>query len=195
MRVRRSRKYIQPTLDSSVFKEPPRCFGGKSSHPRTARPVTTKAPMHVILRSRLAKDNWSLNVTHDRRQEIENTIRKQAKLFNINLYKMAVNQNHVHILMKLYTRDSFSKFIKAVSGITASIALGVKKGHRLGLRFWYSRPFSRIVAWAKDFFNTREYVIRNDMESFGIIPYLPRGKNKKKYKYKYEKTPIPAFIG
>jgi hypothetical protein len=100
-----------------------------------------------------------------------------------------------HLLIKLYDRDSFSKFIKAVSGITARLALGVKKGTRLGLKFWASRPFSRIVAWAKDFFNTREYVIRNDLESYGVIPYAPRAGKKKKYKYKYNKTPIPAFIG
>jgi REP element-mobilizing transposase RayT len=198
MKVRRCKKYIQPSLDSSIFKEPPKCFGGeylKNSHPRTARPVTTKAAMHVVLRSRIANNEWALNSTNNRKKEIEDRIRKQTKLFNIKLYQMAVNQNHIHLLIKLYTKDSFSKFIKAITGITASIALGVKKGKSLGIKYWESRPFSRIVAWAKDYFNTREYVIRNDLESYGIIPYAPRAGNKKKYKYKYEKTPIPLFIG
>jgi hypothetical protein len=79
-----------------------------------------------------------------------------------------------HLLIKLYTRDSFSKFIKAVSGIIARITLGVERGKSLGLRFWDSRPFSRIVEWSKAYFAAKEYVIRNDLESYGIIPYMPR---------------------
>jgi REP element-mobilizing transposase RayT len=199
MSNRHRKNYFQPSLDSSIFKETPKYFGGenlKNSNPKTARPVTTKNAMHVVLRSKLANNTgWSFCVSNSRKQEIEKRIRDQASLFNIKIYQMAVNSNHLHLLIKLYTRESFSKFIKAISGIIARIALGVKKGNRLGLKFWDSRPFSRIVDWAKDYFITKEYVLRNDLESCGVIPYVPRGKNKNKYKYKYEKTPIPVFIG
>jgi REP element-mobilizing transposase RayT len=198
MNNRHRKKYFQPSLDSSIFKETPKYFGGeylKNSNPKKARPVTTKNAMHVVLRSKLANNTgWSLCVSHDRKQEIENVIREQARLFNIRIYQMAVNSNHLHLLIKLYTRESFSKFIKAISGIIARIALGVKKGKRLGLKFWDSRPFSRIVEWSKGYFKAKEYVIRNDLESCGIIPYAPRGNHTKKYKYKYEKTPIPVLI-
>ena len=41
---------------------------------------------------------------------------------------------------------------------------------------------------------TVSYVTRNDLESYGVIPYAPRAGTKKKYKYRYERTPIPAAV-
>jgi REP element-mobilizing transposase RayT len=179
-----NKKYIQPVLDSSLFKDTPKHFGGsylKNSNPRTARPISTKNAMHVVLRSFIAKDELSLS-HYKRRAKIEDTIRKQAELFNIKIYQMAINSNHIHLLIKLYTRESFSKFIKAVSGLIARITLRVERGKALGLKFWNNRPFSRIVEWSKGYFAAKEYVIRNDLESYDIIPYTPRRYGRHKYK-------------
>jgi hypothetical protein len=78
-----------------------------------------------------------------------------------------------HLLIKLYSRDSFSKFIKAVSGIIARIVLGVEKGKNWGLKFWEGIPFSRIINdWAKGYITVKEYITRNELESCGVIPYV-----------------------
>jgi hypothetical protein len=110
-----------------------------------------------------------------RKGRIENVIKRQAKLFNIKLYSMAV-------------------FIKAVSGLIARITLGVEKGKQLGLRFWEGVPFSRIIDWGKGYFTVKEYILRNELESCGVIPYAHKGKTKDKAKYRYEKTPLPAGL-
>jgi putative transposase len=195
--VKTNKRYIQQSLDSSIFKTTPKHFGGsylKNSHARIARPVSTKNAMHVVLRSELARNEWALNSSKNK-ECIENVIKKQVRTFNIKLYCMTVNANHIHLLIKLYNRDSFSKFIKAVSGIIARIVLGVEKGKKWGLKFWEGIPFSRIITdWGKGYLTVKEYIMRNDLESCRIIPYFPRGKLKDKYKCRYEKTPIPPEL-
>jgi hypothetical protein len=45
MKVKRNKRYIQPSLDSSIFKETPKHFGGEylaGSHSKTPRPISTK---------------------------------------------------------------------------------------------------------------------------------------------------------
>ena len=132
-----------------------------------------------------------------RRERIENIIKQQAKTFNVRVYAMAVNNTHIHILLKLYTRDSFKKFVKAISGIIARITLGAEKGKNLGFKFWKGIPFSRIVSWAKDYFSTKQYILCNELEALGVIPYLPRSRRKAgcrdKAKYKYH-IPIPEWL-
>jgi REP element-mobilizing transposase RayT len=203
----------QLSLDGSMFRDAPKEFGGaslKNSHPKTARPVTTKKAMHVVLRSRIANNAWVLAGNQDikarnckgkdsfisaykRRMRIECIIREQADHFGIRIYQLAVNQNHIHVLLKLQYIGSFSKFVKAISSCIARLVLGVKKGVMRGIRFWDGRPFSRIVEWARDYLNAREYVFRNDLEGCGVIPYSPRRKSKKKYRYRYQKEALPVF--
>jgi REP element-mobilizing transposase RayT len=166
----------QPTLDNSIFKEPPKEFGGsllKKSNPKMARPITTKKPMHIVMRSRIAKYDWSF-LHYTKRKKIEEIIQKQARTFDIKIYKLAICYNHLHMLIKLQNRESFAKFIKSISGLIAKLVIGGEKGNKKGIKLWDSRPFSRIVEWIRDFLNAKEYVILNKKEAAGLIPYQPR---------------------
>lgn len=177
---KKASKPVQLSLSSSVFKEPPKKFGGslfKNSNPKIARPITTQKAMHIVMRSSIAKYEWSF-LYYKNRKKIENTIRKQAEKFNIRIYKLGICYNHFHILIKLQTRESYAKFIRAISGLIAKIVLGAEKGNKKGIRFWDSRPFSRITEWVKDFINAKEYVVLNKKEAEGVVPYQPR-----KYRY------------
>jgi REP element-mobilizing transposase RayT len=177
---KRISRHKQPPLDNSIFKETPKEFGGsllKKSHPKIARPLTTKKPMHVVMRSRIAKYEWSF-LHYTKRKKIEDIILKQARTFDIKIYKLAICYNHLHMLIKLQNRESFAKFIKSISGLIAKIVIGAEKGNKRGVRLWDSRPFSRIVEWIRDYLNAKEYVTLNKKEAAGIIPYQPR-----KYRY------------
>jgi putative transposase len=171
-----NRRCFQQSLDTSVFKNIPKEFGGENlkSHAKTARPITTKQAMHMVLRSSLATHDLSF-LHKKRRKKIEAIILTQAKKFYIKIYRLAINSNHVHALIKLSDRASYKKFIRSVSGLIARLVLGVKRGRALLLpKFWDYLPFTRIVAWGSDFNTTAEYIVQNILESEGLIPYKNR---------------------
>jgi hypothetical protein len=89
-----------------------------------------------------------------------------------------------HLLIKLYNRDSFKKFIRAIAGLIAKTTLGVERGRALYKKFWNYRPFSRIIDWAKGYFIAKNYIIQNHMEATGAVPYQLR-----KHKYKCSTSP------
>lgn len=86
--------------------------------------------------------------------------------------------NHLHLHIKLSNRYTYKPFIRAV---TAAIAMAVtgrnrwapqsgQRGHQENLRrlkFWDYRPFSRIVTTKRGFFNLRNYIRINQLESYG----------------------------
>lgn len=39
---------------------------------------------------------------------------------------------------------------------------------------WQYRPFSRVVNWGQDFKSCAKYLLRNNLEAFGFIPYKPQ---------------------
>jgi REP element-mobilizing transposase RayT len=173
---RNCRRCYQLSLDDNLFKKAPAEFGGellKKSHAKCARPISTKCALHVVLRSTLAKDKLSF-LSCKRRAQIENTIRKQAATFNIKIYRLAINSNHVHLLVKFYERESYRMFIRAITGLIAGITLGIKRGKAMLVKFWDYRPYTRIISWGRDFKITSEYVIQNILEATGVVPYKER---------------------
>ncbi len=168
------RKNQQLLLDQS-FKIK-KVFGGSllnKSHAKIARPISTKEAMHVVLRSSLAKGKFSMLEKH-RAKKIRYTIDQQAKKFGIKIYEVANVGNHIHMLVLATHRHLFKNFLRAISGIIARITLGVERGKSKALKFWDQRPFTRIVAWMRDFRRAQSYVIQNFNEAMGLVPYKPR---------------------
>ncbi|MDZ4660017.1 MAG: transposase [Pseudomonadota bacterium] len=177
------RKNQQLLLDQSFkFK---RYFGGtllKNSNAKTARPISTKEAMHIVMRSSLAKGKHSMlqkNLAH----KIRMTIDMQAKRFHVKVYEFANVGNHIHLLVRASHRDLFKGFLRAISGLIARISLGVERGCAKALKFWDQRPFTRIVSWKRDFEGVKKYVVQNFNEAMGFIPFTPR-----KYMSKYIST-------
>jgi len=74
-------------------------------------------------------------------------------------------------------RKGFISFLRAISGVIARIALGAERGHaklKEAAQFWDQRPWTRILAWMKDFENVKKYVQQNFNEAMGFVPYKPR---------------------
>jgi hypothetical protein len=44
---------------------------------------------------------------------------------------------------------------------------------KLTKKFWDYRPFSRVVEWSKAYRIAKDYVLLNQLEGLGIIPYQP----------------------
>jgi REP element-mobilizing transposase RayT len=140
------------------------------SNPKTARPVAVKQAMHLVLRSSLARNEFSL-LLHDR--AIHRILQRLAKRFGIRLYDVANAGNHLHLIVRLPHRDALTPFLKAASGLIARLVLGVERGHkwserpgpRIGVewptRFWDARPWSRIVSFGPDFKQLKDYLMLN----------------------------------
>ncbi len=92
----------------------------------------------------------------------------------VKVYRFANSGNHLHLVILPRSRPAFQAFIRAVSGLIARITLKVERGRALGIRFWDARPFTRILAWGRDFRRTSDYLLRNTLEALGFIPYRPR---------------------
>lgn len=147
-------------------------FGGSllKGHAKIKRPISLKHAMHVVLRSSQARGAKSLlNFKHVDR--IHCVIEKQAKASGIKIYRCENVGNHIHLVLKIYNRELFFKFLRAISGVIARIATGAEKNHAVldqSLRFWDSRPFSRIVEWGRSFKNLMAYMDKNAMQAIGF---------------------------
>jgi len=136
------------------------------------RPVDPSKPLHLVFRSERAKGNWSLK----RFKHIEH-IRKLtyglAKINQVRIIQYANAGNHLHLLVHAKDRNGFKRFTRTLSGLVARLVTGAKKGNPVG-KFWDTLFFSRVVEWGRAYFSAKGYVLQNELESNGIIPYSPR---------------------
>ena len=150
-----------------------RSFGGdllKKAKNRTARPLSTKKSMHIVLRSEHAKGEWSFK-TRRNRQIVAQATEKAAQKFGVKIYKFASGGNHLHLLVKLGNRFAYRGFIRALTGTIALQITAANKYKKIGKKFWSGRPFSRIVEWGSAFRLALDYVMLNQLEAAGVFPY------------------------
>lgn len=151
-------------------------FGGsllRNSHAKEKRPVTVKSPMHLVLRSEIAKGPKSMLNIERRVQKI---IYQQGRKFGVKIYRLSNVGNHLHILILPRSRRAFQGFIRAISGLVARAAMRAERGRSKGQRFWDQRPFSRVISWGRDYANACEYLLQNTLEALGFLPYRPRSR-------------------
>ena len=172
-------------------------FGGsllKLSHAKTARPLSSKQALHVVLRSDFAQGERSL-LRHER--VIRNMLLRQGRRHGVKVYRVANAGNHLHLLVRFTKRRGLQNFLRGSSGLIARKVLGAERGRakmrdpdrapgpRAGFhtesmsqnkaftserqRFWSQRPFTRIVSWGKDFDSVLAYVKLNSLEALGFL--------------------------
>jgi hypothetical protein len=151
-------------------------FGGaylKNSHAKTKRPITLKTPMHLVMRSELAKGPYSLLKFERRVQKI---IYDQGRKFGVKVYRLANAGNHLHLIILPRSRRAFLGFVRAISGLIARATLKVQRGSAKGLKFWDKRPFTRIVSWGREYRDVCDYLLQNTLEAMGFLPFRPRAR-------------------
>jgi putative transposase len=181
----------------TMFKTEPRFFGGKLLHGRrrSRRPLSSKEPIHLVIRSVWAVGRHSL-LRRENKREIENLITIFSHRFGVKVYRRAVASNHVHLVIRPIARTLYNKFIRALSGKIASQVMrgqsfkefksllageGVHASKEIqgkGQRFWQFRPFTRVLFWGRDYRQACGYVTQNLMEAIGFIDYQPRGPDR-----------------
>jgi hypothetical protein len=154
-------------------------FGGTRlrGNAREERPISAKRPMHLVMKSSLAKGELSF-LRACRAKRIESLVFRMGREHKVKVYRFANSGNHLHILVLPSSRKAFNRYIRALSGVIARVTLNVQRGNGLRLKFWDARPFTRIVEWGRAFKSVCNYILKNTLEAIGFIPYQPRGRRK-----------------
>lgn len=130
-------------------------FGGsllKNSHAKTARPFSSKASMHIVL-----KAHTQALKHYDRR--VESVIEVQARKHFIKLYSIQNPGNHIHLVLRAKNKDLLKNFLRAICGLIPRLL------SQAGL--WMQRPFSRIIRWGRSFQTIKNYMTINQYEAQG----------------------------
>lgn len=148
------------------------------------RSFTARKALHIVLRSDKAKGRRSLK---NNDALVRKVLNKFSKRFRVKIYQLAICGNHIHCLAKAPTRRDLQNFFRVFAGQVAQEILRKyplqkweEKAFRGGTHkknqktFWSYLLYSRVVSWGRDFGNVRRYIIRNVLETFGLIAYQPR---------------------
>ena len=134
--------------------------------------------MHLVLRSDRARGAKSL-LKYD--AVVRAVIEKIASRHGVRIYRIVNAGNHLHITLRLSKQFLWKGFISGVTGGIAR-ALGFKRDSAMQ-GFWNSRPFTRLIAWGKDYNVVKDYHVLNQLEADGIVP--PRSQMLKLERWRY----------
>jgi len=158
-------------------------FGGSGlkSHPKVARPISTKDLMHVVLKSKQAKGPSSFLRIE---REIISLAQRLGVRLNVKLSDIVVMSNHIHIALRVRQRRAFNGCLRALSGLVVRKLLkneGSVPSERGSLinspsmwdgtinSFFSGRPSSRIVASGrKSWIAIARYFELNRLEKLGF---------------------------
>jgi len=139
---------------------------------KIARPLDTKRPLHIVLRSSRAKRQ--LSMLHPALAgRIQRGARGLARRFDVRLYRYANVGNHIHLLAQARSRPAFQAFLRSFAGVTARIVTGARRGRPVG-QFWDRLAYSRVVSWGREYRTVAAYVRQNEDEACGLRPLRPR---------------------
>jgi Transposase IS200 like len=145
----------------TFFKKTEKHFGGSLGvgKRKVARVLDSRKPIHFVLKSQKSMNLYSS------RTQLRKLLFRFAKRFGVKVYSESVQRDHWHFCIKITNRGLYRSFIRALTG---TIALKLGKG------LWSQLPFSRIVTWGRDFMNVADYILLNECEVAGIVPYAIR---------------------
>lgn len=125
---------------------------------KSLRPIDPRRSVHVTLkagrRDLRRKETW-----------IETEAWRAARRFHARIYELAVNDDHIHFVVKVASRRLWHAFIRMLSS-----ALSLAFGEGL----FTLLPFTRILNWGRDFRTACGYVRQNREEASGKRPYEKR---------------------
>ena len=151
-------KQLKMKIKTSYQKQ----FGGELlvNIRKSQRPLSLKKPIHLVLRSDTVK------LFNPNNTNLEKLIYRVAGQFQIRVYDLALNWNHIHAIIKIKDRKDYVRFIRA---LTSLIAVKIKSIIKDLKAVFTLRPFTRILEWGRDFKSTQDYVYQNQLEAFGLI--------------------------
>ncbi len=166
MKTKRSRKPRQQAFEF-FKKQVVKTFGGQllQNKRKSKRPLSIKAPIHLVIKSEKAKGNLSF-VNHQ--SAIIRAISAVSKKWNITICDQAVNFNHVHFVIRIRSESDYRSWIRELTSKVVRL-ISVKSGTKIA-QFFDLRPWTRILSWGRDYKNALNYLVLNQMEVVGLRP-------------------------
>ena len=101
------------------------------------------------------------------RLKITKILEKFSDKYVVKILSMANVKNHLHLQIKLSTRHTYKKFIKAVTSAIVMAVTGVSRIKKLATHFWDYRPFTRVVIGYRARLSLENYIEINELEGLG----------------------------
>ena len=142
-----------------------RTHGGAATKParKLERPLSRKDFIHLILKSEKAKGGLSF-LKRENDIAIRDILRMKAHKFGVSISDFANVGNHLHIRIKVQSRESFQKFLKAVTCLIARKITSARRGKPFG-KFWQGLAFTRIITSRMEELGLRGYFEANRREA------------------------------
>jgi hypothetical protein len=174
----------------ALFKNSEKAYGGELLKTRKGRaqprPLATRHDMHLVLRSSLARGEWSFRRPRNARK-IRAILEKFARRYGVRLISLANVGNHLHIHLRLGNRHTYPAFIRAVTGSIAMAVTGASRWNKPAVggrsagpsgrsgrpressrrRFWDYRPFTRVMIGFQAALRLKDYLKINQLEGIG----------------------------
>jgi REP element-mobilizing transposase RayT len=131
---------------------------------KSLRPLCTRRSIHLVLKS-------NRHIIQKNEALVRRTVSHAALKWGVNVYRIAVASDHLHLLIRIPTRRAYRYFIQRISG-----ALALK----LKLK-WSYRPFTRIVEWGLGFKRAADYIQMNAVEALGFIEHHRDRRRKREW--------------
>jgi putative transposase len=152
-------------------------FGGtllKKAKNRHDRPVSSKHPMHLVLKSSQAKGRFGF-AAGGNAKKIKGIVSQHCLRYGVKQIQYSNNFNHLHLLLKFPSRVIYLRFIRSLTGAIALTVSGASKVKSLksifaGKKFWDFRPYTRVVYGWRGYTIAKDYVLLNRLEALGILP-------------------------
>ena len=144
---------------------------------RKARPLSTKAPIHLVLKTDIKSLRRGLRSPLGF-YLINFIIKTYARRFFVKVEQVSINRDHLHLLVRFSQRSLGQHFLRVVTGQIAQqfknngflVAKNVTDTQK-STKLWKYRPFTRVIQGWKPYLIVRNYVQLNIKEASGEIKY------------------------
>jgi REP element-mobilizing transposase RayT len=139
--------------------------GGMKSKGRRKleRPLSTKNWIHLVLKS--DKAIGKLSFPHaPNKIAVQKILKDKARKFGVSIADQANVGNHIHLKIRITSRTSFQRFLKAVTTLIARKITGARRGKKFG-RFWQGLAYTRVLKSYIEELNLKGYFHANRNEA------------------------------
>ena len=119
----------------------------------------TRNWIHLVLKSEKAVGKYSF-LGAKNKILVETILKQKARKFGVSIADLANVGNHIHLKIKITTRNEFQKFLKSVTALIARKVTGAKKGQPFG-KFWQGLAFTRVLKSYTEELNLKGYFMGN----------------------------------
>ncbi len=118
------------------------------------RPLDSRRPVHLIFKAK------SEELLLARRDLVRATIEKIGAKNGVRIQSMAVNADHIHIIIEIPNRQLYTRWIRGVTGVLTRKVPGLE---------WRQLPFTEIVNWGRHLSGVHSYLEENRGEGDFIL--------------------------